>query len=189
MLPSCQHQRLTIMSEKRRNDSVRQLQLPPTSPLAWNILRWVARVLSIVSIGIVLLFFIGEGMADGFSIASIASITWREWVAIVFFPFGVVVGMVVGWFRDGVGGSITAISLLLFYALDVLFTGTSPSGYYLYPWVFRVILRCRSRRYRSHISFASRHEVTFSARFVTPCLSLTLAFATVVLHKPPVHSQ
>lgn len=44
--------------------------------------RWFARAASVLSIGLLLLFFIGEG----FSPRVIAT---REWIGLLFFPFGV----------------------------------------------------------------------------------------------------
>jgi hypothetical protein len=64
----------------------------------------------VISIGLILLFFVGEG----FSPAQVAP---KEWVGLVFFPIGVVVGMVVAWRKESWGGGITVVSLFAFYGV------------------------------------------------------------------------
>jgi hypothetical protein len=73
-------------------------------------LRWLARIGSVVSLGLLLIFFVGER----FNPAKVAS---REWVGFLFFPIGVGAGMIVGWWREGLGGAITTLSLLAFYGV------------------------------------------------------------------------
>jgi hypothetical protein len=73
-------------------------------------LRWIARAGSLLSIGMIFLFFIGEDFHP-------AKITPREWVGLTLFPIGVVVGLIVAWWKEGVGGSITLVSLLAFYGV------------------------------------------------------------------------
>ena len=90
-----------------------------------RILRWSARLLSIASIGLMLAFLMGEGV-DAPKVAA------REWVGLLFFPFGVMLGMAVGWWREGLGGGIAVGSLLAFYGWYAL-AGDLPSG-----WAFLV---------------------------------------------------
>ena len=85
--------------------------------------RWLARVLSVIFIGIILLFFIGE--AD---FSQPIRLTPGEWIAVLFFPVGVVAGMILGWWREGVGAAVAVGSLSAFYVLDVITTGNPPSG-------------------------------------------------------------
>ena len=84
-------------------------------------LVWSARVLSVVSTGLLLLFLIGEGFDP-------SKVTPRQWVGFTFFPLGVVVGMVVAWWREGVGGGITVGSLLAFYLWRALAHDGPPDG-------------------------------------------------------------
>jgi hypothetical protein len=83
------------------------------------VIRWSARVLSIASLGLVLLFLVGEGLNPK---------TLTEWLGFFFFPVGICVGMTLAWLREGLGGSITIGSLLLCYAIHLVSTGTFPSG-------------------------------------------------------------
>lgn len=88
-----------------------------------RILRWTARVLSLVSIGFLLLFFFGE--AD---FSQPLQLSPQEWVLVAFFPFGVVAGVVLGWWREGAGSLASIAALLGFYTADLVFTGTFPGG-------------------------------------------------------------
>jgi hypothetical protein len=73
-------------------------------------LRWFARVCSVASIALILLFFIGEG----FNPTKVAA---KEWVGFLFFPVGIVAGMIIAWWHEGIGGIISVISLLGFYLI------------------------------------------------------------------------
>jgi hypothetical protein len=46
-------------------------------------------------------------------------VSGRQWLAFVFFPLGIVVGFVVAWWKEGLGGGITIASLLIFYLIFV----------------------------------------------------------------------
>ncbi|MBT3389973.1 MAG: hypothetical protein HN413_06145 [Chloroflexi bacterium] len=88
-----------------------------------SILLWTARLLSVVVIAVLLLFMVGEG---GFGNPS--ALSAKEWIGLLFFPFGVIVGMLIAWWRTGLGAAITLGSLLLFYISNWLFSGNLPSG-------------------------------------------------------------
>ena len=95
-------------------------------PKLTHIVRWTARILSIVSIGLVLLFIVGEGF-------NYKLITPTEGILFVFFPIGICIGMIVAWWQDGIGGSITVGSLLMFYIAHFVIAGKFPHG-----WAFLV---------------------------------------------------
>lgn len=78
----------------------------------FSIVHLVARILSIVSIGTILLFMIGEN----FGMTRIAP---KEWLGLLFFPFGVAAGMLIGWWRAILGGVISVGSLVMFYFVFV----------------------------------------------------------------------
>jgi len=75
--------------------------------------HWSARILSLASTAMLLMFLFGEPFEP-------SKITGRQWLAFVFFPLGIVVGFVVAWWKEGLGGSITIASLLIFYLIFVL---------------------------------------------------------------------
>ena len=90
-----------------------------------NILRWVARILGLMSIGFVLLFLFGEGlMVNG------VGPTPTEWVGLLFFPFGLMIGLLVAWRNELIGGSIAVVSVAAFYAWALSVRGALPSGPY-----------------------------------------------------------
>ena len=89
-------------------------------------IRWIARVWSIASIGFALLILIGELIYP----QAPPPATLRDWVGLFFFPFGVCMGMIAAWRREGVGGGITVGSLLAFYAALRVMDGRFPRGPY-----------------------------------------------------------
>lgn len=88
-------------------------------------LRVAGRVWSIVSLAFVLAFFIGEALSG--ASAPPASL---EWLGLAFFPVGLSIGLVVGWWRAGLGGAITLLSSGLFYLWNWVARGTWPRGPY-----------------------------------------------------------
>lgn len=79
-------------------------------------LRWVARIWSIASVGLLCMFLVGEGLPP---------LT----VMSMLFPFGVMLGLILAWWFERVGGLIAAASILLFYALHYFNHGGFPGGY------------------------------------------------------------
>ncbi len=88
-----------------------------------NIIRCVARVLSIVSIGILLLFFIGEGFNP-------MQLSVRDCILFLFFPLGITIGMILAWRWEMLGGIIAFVSLLSFYASHFIMSNKFPPGPY-----------------------------------------------------------
>jgi hypothetical protein len=70
-------------------------------------LEWVARIGSIASLALLVALFIGEGLHP-------SQVARREWVGLLFFPVGVIVGMIVAWWKEGLGAAITLSSVLAF---------------------------------------------------------------------------
>ena len=99
-----------------------------SSNILRKILFWSARVLSIISIGVMLLFFVGERF-------SVSELTFIDWVGFVFFPAGVMLGMIVAWWKEGLGGIIILTSLLAFYGVyGYILNGAFPAG-----WAFCIL--------------------------------------------------
>jgi hypothetical protein len=86
-----------------------------------SLVRWAARLLSLLSIGVLLLFIIGEG----FNPLHLAP---RELLLSVFFPIGVVLGMGLAWRWEALGGALTMLSFVAFYGVHWLGVGHFPSG-------------------------------------------------------------
>jgi hypothetical protein len=75
-------------------------------PLA--VIELLARVGSIASITLLLMLFVGDGFHP-------SKISVNEWAGLLFFPTGVVIGMVIAWWKEGMGSVVTLGSLLGFY--------------------------------------------------------------------------
>ncbi|MBX3359784.1 MAG: hypothetical protein KF745_15315 [Phycisphaeraceae bacterium] len=87
-----------------------------------HVLRWLARIGSLASIGMLAAFAFGGG-EPGVP-------TLRELGMIALFPVGVSLGMILGWWRELWGGVLTVLSLAAFYALSFGLTGRPPGGPY-----------------------------------------------------------
>jgi hypothetical protein len=87
-----------------------------------QILKWLARIASLISAFILLLFFVGEGFNP-------AKLRAGEWVLMICFPLGVLAGMAIAWRRELVGGVITVACLAAFYAVNFLISGGFPRGW------------------------------------------------------------
>ena len=91
------------------------------------ILHWIARITSLASLGVLLLFLIGESSGRP------PHLTPAELFGLLFFPLGISLGMIVGWWRERLGGWIAIASLFGFYVLfQRLMIGRWPRG----PWFF-----------------------------------------------------
>lgn len=74
------------------------------------LVEFLARLGSVMSITILVLLF----QAAAFHPSEIPP---REWFGLVFFPIGVILGLAVAWWKEGLGVSITVGSLLAFYVV------------------------------------------------------------------------
>jgi len=90
-----------------------------------TVLRWLARILSILSATLLLLFLVGES-----DFTQPMRLTAREVILLIFFPLGIIVGMAMAWRWEAVGAAVTLGSLLLFYALNLVLGHRLPGG----PW-------------------------------------------------------
>ena len=93
---------------------------PDTGPLPLRVARWSARLASLASLAMLVLFATSGGDAPNAF----------EWLLLACFPIGVAVGMIVAWFREILGGSIPLASLLAFHAILLLAGDRPPAG----PW-------------------------------------------------------
>jgi len=76
----------------------------------WSLigLEWIARAASVASITLLVMIFLGESFHP-------SQITFEEWVGLIFFPTGVIAGMIIAWRKEAIGGFLTVASLLGFY--------------------------------------------------------------------------
>lgn len=92
---------------------------PPTRYSLAKFLRWTARIWSALSISVLIGFVVGEGVSLKEP---------YEVVGFLLFPVGISVGMFLGWWKERLGGRITAASLALFYCLHFATVGEVPHG-------------------------------------------------------------
>ncbi len=92
---------------------------PPT--LAF-LCRWLARLSSLLSLGLIAAFALGEG----------GSPSLREWGALALFPIGVGLGMLIAWRRELIGGLFSLASLAGFYLYYATLAGKLPHGPYFF---------------------------------------------------------
>lgn len=82
-------------------------------------IKLIARVSSLIILSLVLLFIFGEGINPS---------NVNEWIGFIFFPAGISVGMILAWWKEGLGGIITVGSLVLFYLIYFFSSQTLPEG-------------------------------------------------------------
>lgn len=75
-------------------------------PLA--VIELLARIGSIASITLLIFLFMEEAFHP-------SEISPNEWAGLLFFPIGVMIGMIVAWWKEGLGSAVTLLSLLAFY--------------------------------------------------------------------------
>ena len=90
--------------------------------LLTSVVRWIARTWSIVTIVLVFAFIIGEGFNP-------KQLVLTEWFGFIFFPVGICLGLIVAWWKEGLGAIIVVSSLLAFYIVNFATAGTFPKGW------------------------------------------------------------
>jgi len=108
-------------------------------PLA--VIELLARVGSIASITLLIFLFMEEAFHP-------SEISPNEWAGLLFFPIGVMIGMIVAWWKEGLGSAVTLLSLLAFYLVYgyllrnhiggwVFIAFASPGFLFLLHWFLR----------------------------------------------------
>jgi len=92
-----------------------------------RIVRWIARVSSGLTAGLILLIFIGDGLAEGFE--PILHLSVRETAMMTAFV-ALWLGLLLGWKWEFYSGLLTVCGIVAFYLADYLFSGTFPRGPY-----------------------------------------------------------
>ena len=89
--------------------------------------RWIARGLSVLSVLMLLMFLFGQYFDP-------AHVLPKQWVGMLFFPLGVVIGFFISWRFELVGGLISIASLIGFYLIyGLILSGRLPQG-----WAFLI---------------------------------------------------
>lgn len=95
------------------------LTSPARSRTPFLALRWAGRLLSLGTIGVIAAFAFGEGTPKP-----------SEWLLLAFFPIGLLVGLVLAWWREIPGAVVALGSMAAFYAICFVARGGVPTG----PW-------------------------------------------------------
>ncbi len=86
-----------------------------------NGLRWIGRVWSLASLAFLLTFIVGHGGRTP---------SGQEWLGLIFFPGGVLLGLAVAWWKEAIGGGLAVASLAAFYLWHLSVSGDFPGGPY-----------------------------------------------------------
>lgn len=90
--------------------------------MALFILRWSGRVLGLMVLFLLTLFYFTGDVGS-------TEITIREYIGLLFFPVGLVIGFVVGWRNELAGGMISVLSVAAFYLVyGMLLSGSIRQG-------------------------------------------------------------
>ena len=99
------------------------------------VIRWTARVMSILFIGVFVTMFLREGINPN-------PTSPREWSSLIFFPVGASLGMILAWWQEGLGGAITVVSVFVSILIHdpsaggaYVLTCASPGLLFLLSWV------------------------------------------------------
>ena len=87
----------------------------------YNFFKWVARILSFISIAILSLFVLGNGFNP-------FAMKIYDILLFIFFPTCIVLGMIVAWFDELEGSLFSILSLIIFYVLFYICKGYFPQG-------------------------------------------------------------
>ena len=94
--------------------------------------RWTARVLSALLVGLVLVIFIGEGFNP-------LKLKGVEAIQMTFF-WTTCIGMVIAWRWQVIGGALALGGMILFFAVERFVTGGFPRGPIFYLMLMPGIL-------------------------------------------------
>ncbi|MCD4654392.1 hypothetical protein K8T06_10725 [bacterium] len=93
----------------------------------YKLFRWIARISSILIIGLILFFIIGEGIDQGYSLSDFEL---RDLILFTLFPVGIIIGYIFAWWREFTGGLIAVLSVALFHIVFFYLEGNWPRGFW-----------------------------------------------------------
>lgn len=84
------------------------------------VLRWIARLSGlVVGVTLPIILFASREQPKG-----------GEWLGVAFFPLGVSIGLLLGLWRELLGGVLAIVSLAMFYFVFIVVGKTVPKGPY-----------------------------------------------------------
>ena len=97
------------------------------------VIEWLARLGSIASVILLSMIFFNEDFRP-------SEISRNEWIGLAFFPLGVVLGMVIAWWKEAVGSIVSVGSLMGFYLVWGYLLRNHISGYWFVIFAFPAFL-------------------------------------------------
>ena len=94
-----------------------------------HLIRVTARATSIVCLAIIFFFFLTEEFNPD-------TVPARDWIGVVFFPVSVLIGLVLAWRREALGGAISVLGVMCFYVIyGWLLAGSMRQGWAFLPFL------------------------------------------------------
>lgn len=88
-------------------------------------LRWSARITGAFSVAMLLLFMFGEESG------SWSRITGKQAIGMLFFPLGLISGLILGWQEEKWGGLLAVVSVAAFYVIyGLVLNGSMQLGWW-----------------------------------------------------------
>jgi hypothetical protein len=84
-------------------------------------LRWTARLLAAILVGLVLVIYIGEGGLNPLKLRPVDALQKTHFLTAC-------IGLGIAWRWPLLGGAISTVGMLLFFATEVAVTGRLPNG-------------------------------------------------------------
>ncbi len=107
--------------------------------------RWAARLTGIAIGGLFLLFFIGEG-----NVSQLMQVSRVEWALIACIPILFIIGVIVAWKREIIGGVVILISVIAFNTIDMAaartFTGNIEFAFVTIPGILFLLAAFLDRK-------------------------------------------
>jgi hypothetical protein len=99
-------------------------------------LRWAARALTTVLVGLIVVMFVGVTLDGGFHPLRLKGV---EPIQMIFF-WTACIGMVIAWRWSVLGGALSFGAMILFFAVELAVNGRLPGGLVLYLMLLPGIL-------------------------------------------------
>lgn len=110
-----------------------------------RILRWAARLSGIAIAALFLLFFIGEG-----NISQLMQVSAVEWALIACIPAVFIIGVVLAWKWELLGGIVILLSVVVFNAIDMIaaraFSGEVEFAFVMIPGILFLLAAFMDRK-------------------------------------------
>ena len=91
-------------------------------------LRWIARIWSYIVVAFIVLFVGAHFFESG---SGIGSMSLENAIAFTFFPIGLTAGLIIAWWKEGLGGIIATGSIIAFHFAMLYFGGNPDFAFFI----------------------------------------------------------